>query len=51
MSDEDSADEMEDDCKLMNGDVSIVRLCAAFNFGFFMFIIMIFFWHNFFFKE
>ncbi len=29
MSDEDSADEMEDDCKLMNGDVSIVRWCGA----------------------
>lgn len=25
VSDEDSADEMEDDCKLMNGDVSNVR--------------------------
>lgn len=26
MSDEDSADEMEDDCKLMNGDVSSIAL-------------------------
>uniref|UniRef100_A0A672P8T4 Phosphoinositide phospholipase C n=1 Tax=Sinocyclocheilus grahami TaxID=75366 RepID=A0A672P8T4_SINGR len=28
VSDEDSADEMEDDCKLMNGDVSIIRWCG-----------------------
>lgn len=28
MSDEDSADEMEDDCKLMNGDVSSIVLKA-----------------------
>lgn len=29
VSDEDSADEMEDDCKLMNGDVShdLISLC------------------------
>lgn len=29
MSDEDSADEMEDDCKLMNGDVSSIVLKAG----------------------
>lgn len=37
MSDEDSADEMEDDCKLMNGDVSIVRWCGAVLFLFIYF--------------
>lgn len=29
VSDEDSADEMEDDCKLMNGDVSLIVLNAV----------------------
>uniref|UniRef100_A0A8C1WPW2 Phosphoinositide phospholipase C n=1 Tax=Cyprinus carpio TaxID=7962 RepID=A0A8C1WPW2_CYPCA len=43
VSDEDSADEMEDDCKLMNGDVSIVRWCGAVLF-LFIYFAFFFFW-------
>lgn len=31
VSDEDSADEMEDDCKLMNGDVRSLRVLVCFR--------------------